>query len=124
MPGRAVRGFVPGSAPREGRPLVASRARKRTPLKGRSVVAISLTLLVMVALIVVWRRSIGVAGAREMRDLNRERAALLSQKTTLETQLEVATSRPRIILAAERRLGLHVATESQTRVIADSTITP
>ena len=101
-----------------------ARKRKRGPLKGRALVAIELVLFVSVSMVVVWRRSIGVAGAREMRDLHRVRTALVSQRATLERDLSDATSRSRIVAAAERRLGLHVATESQTRSIADSLGTP
>lgn len=100
--------------------MAAAKARKRTPMKGRSMVAIGLALFITIAVIVVWRRSVGVATAVEMAKLEREKRMLVSQVTTLHSQLENASSRSRIVAAAEKRLGLHVATEFQRRTIGDS----
>ena len=101
---------------------MAARKRQRE-YKGRTLVAIGLVLFVSVALVVVWRRSLGVADAREMRTLEREKRALVSERTTLERALREASSRSRVVSAAEKRLGLHVATEAQTRSLADSVVT-
>jgi hypothetical protein len=102
---------------------MAVRKRQRQ-YRGRTLVAIGLVLFVSVALVVVWRRSLGVADAREMRLLERDKRALLSERTTLERTLREASSRSRVVSAAEKRLGLHVATEAQTRSLADSIIPP
>jgi hypothetical protein len=98
--------------------------KRQRQYKGRTLVAIGLALFVSVALVVVWRRSVGVAAAREMRLLERDKRALVSERTTLERALREASSRSRIVTAAEKRLGLHVATEAQTRTIADSVVPP
>lgn len=102
--------------------MAAARGRKRGPMKGRSLVAIGLGLFITIAVIVVWRRSVGVATAVEMAKLEREKRMLVSQVTTLHSQLENAASRSRIVAAAEKRLGLHVATEFQRRTVGDSAI--
>lgn len=103
---------------------MATARRKPRVYKGRTLVLIGLLLFVSIALVVVWRRSMGVATAREMRLLERDKRALLSERTTLERALREASSRSRVVAAAEKRLGLHVATEAQTRSIADSVVSP
>ncbi|HYW30803.1 MAG TPA: hypothetical protein VE869_04790 [Gemmatimonas sp.] len=94
--------------------------RRRGPVKGRVLVAWGLLLFLVVATVVVWRRSIGVVTQQEIRALEREKAMLLSTRTILQKEVQEASSRVKVIAAAERRLGLHVATGFQTRNIADS----
>jgi hypothetical protein len=98
----------------------APRRSARGPLKGRAWVAIGLCVFMGVAALVVWRRSVGVATARDMRRLSDRQRGLLSEKTTLERDIRSAMSRGRVIGEAERRLGLHVATDAQTRMLSDS----
>ena len=100
--------------------MAAAKARKRSPMKGRSMVAIGLAVFIAVAVIVVWRRSVGVGTSLEMATLERQKRVLESQVTTLHSQIENASSRGQVIAAAEKRLGLHVATEFQRRTIGDS----
>lgn len=97
-----------------------TRRSPRGPLKGRAWIAIGLGVFVVVASLVVWRRSVGVATARDMRRLSDRQRALLSEKTTLDRDIRSAMSRSRVIGEAERRLGLHVATDAQTRMLSDS----
>jgi len=97
-----------------------TRRASRGPLKGRAWVAIGLSVFVVVASLVVWRRSVGVATARDMRRLSDQQRALISEKTTLDRDIRSAMSRSRVIAEAERRLGLHVATDAQTRMLSDS----
>ena len=100
-----------------------TRRSARGPLKGRVWVAIGLSVFVVVASIVVWRRSVGVATARDMRRLSDRQRALVSEKTTLDRDIRSAMARSRVIGEAERRLGLHVATDAQTRMLSDSMLT-
>ncbi len=97
-----------------------TRRSPRGPLKGRAWIAIGLGVFVVVASLVVWRRGVGVATARDMRRLSDRQRALLSEKTTLDRDIRSAMSRSRVISEAERRLGLHVATDAQTRMLSDS----
>lgn len=89
-------------------------------MKGRAWVAIGLGVFVVIASLVVWRRSVGVATARDMRRLTDRQRALMSEKTTLDRDIRRAMARSRVIGEAERRLGLHVATDAQTRMLSDS----
>lgn len=97
-----------------------TRRSSRGPLKGRAWIAIGLGVFVVVTSLVVWRRGVGVATARDMRRLADQQRALLSEKTTLDRDIRSAMSRSRVIGEAERRLGLHVATDAQTRMLSDS----
>lgn len=98
--------------------------RRRSPLKGRSLVALGLLAFFVVTSLVVWRRSVGVATAREMRALRLEKRSLETERMTLKRDIEEAQTRPRIVSEAQRRLGLHVAPDSQTRVLADEGRSP
>jgi cell division protein FtsL len=82
-------------------------------MRGRSVVALALVAFVLVATCVVWRRSIGIAQARELRELGRRRAQLAATRTALESDVRVASSRARIAPLAERRLGMRVPADTQ-----------
>jgi len=97
-----------------------TRRSSRGPLKGRAWVAIGLGVFVVVASVVVWRRSVGVATARDIERLTERQRALISEKTTLDRDIRSAMARSRVIGEAERRLGLHVATDAQTRMLSDS----
>lgn len=95
--------------------MAAARRKTRGPLKGRALVAIGLAVFMVVAITVVWRRGVGVATAREMRKLDMQQRALETERTTLNREISEASSRPRIVSAAEK-LGMHVATDAQTRM--------
>ncbi len=99
--------------------MMATRRRRRTPFKGRSLVAIGLASFIVVTSLVVWRRSVGVASARAMRTLQLEKRSLETERLTLQRDIELAQARARVIADAQRRLGLHVASDSQTRVLPE-----
>lgn len=92
---------------------------RRTPrkLKGRSQVALGLLAFIVITSVVVWRRSIGVANAKTMQQALVEKRTLMSEVDALEGEIRNAQKRERVIAEAQRRLGLHVAPESQTRVL-------
>ena len=99
--------------------MAATRTRRRGPLKGRSLVAIGLFAFVAVTSLVVWRRSVGAGTEREIAAAQSEKRSLETERVTLERDLKSARSRQRVVAEAERRLGLHVASDSQTRVLAE-----
>jgi hypothetical protein len=96
---------------------MAARARARS---GRALVALGLGAFIFVTAIVVFRRSEGTRVAREMRTMEGELRDLQSKKITLKTQLRGATSRATVIREAEKRLGMHVATELETRSLPEA----
>lgn len=97
--------------------MTPARKSSRTRLKGRSQIAIGLIVFMVISGVVVWRRSIGVANAKSMQVALTEKRALLSERSALERDIDNAQKREHVIVEAERRLGLHVATDAQTRVL-------
>ena len=97
-----------------------TRRAVRGPLKGRAWIAIGLGVFLVVASLVVWRRGVGAETARELRRLSDRQRALIAEKTTLDREIRSTMARRRVIAEAERRLGLHVATDAQTRLLSDS----
>lgn len=89
---------------------MAARSVRR---RGRSTVALVLVTLVLVASAVIWRRAAGNREARAMDALRSERAALEARKAALERDVRDLSSRAVLAPIAERRLGLHVAHDSE-----------
>ncbi len=81
-------------------------------MKGRTVVFLGLLGFVTVATGVIWRRSTGLAQARELRELRERRDALAAQQAALEGAIRDASSRARLARTVEERLGMRVPPES------------
>ena len=81
-------------------------------MRGRSMVFLGLFGFVVVATGVIWRRSTGLAQARELRELRTRRDALAAQQAALEGAIRDASSRERLARTAEERLGMRVPPES------------
>lgn len=62
---------------------------------------------------VIWRRSEGLARAREQASLERRREALIAEQRRLETEVRDASSRRRLAPVAEQRLGMRVPSAGQ-----------
>ena len=96
--------------------------RPRGP-RGRSVVALILLGFVLVATGVIWRRSYGIARARELDALDRRREALEAHKARLEADIRELSSRARLAPIAEQRLGMHIPSDSQVVILPKPTTT-
>ncbi len=92
---------------------MASRRGASSAWRGRTVVALALLAFVATAVIVVWRRTRGYAEVQRIAELDLQRRDLEARRALLERDLRDATSSARIVPAAERRLGLRRATDSQ-----------
>jgi cell division protein FtsL len=99
-------------------------ARSRTRTRGRVLVAFALVGFVVVASAVIWRRSIGIGQARELRDLSRHRAQLVAERAALLGAVRVAASRGRIQPIAEQRLGMRVPADTQVVSLVRPTVAP
>ncbi|MDQ3697177.1 MAG: cell division protein FtsL [Gemmatimonadota bacterium] len=88
-------------------------AKRRVTLRGRWIVAIVLAAFVFVAVGVVWRRTLGVAGAHELDALGQERRQLEAERGSLVADIREAASRSRIAPIAERRLEMRIPNDSQ-----------
>lgn len=81
-------------------------------MRGRTIVLLALLGFVVVATGVIWRRSTGVAMARELRTLEERRAALEAQQAALEGAIRDASSQSRLVGIAESRLGMRIPPET------------
>jgi cell division protein FtsL len=86
---------------------------RRVAPGGRSVVALGLLAFLLVAVGVVARRSFGIAEARRMTALERQRAQLVARRTQLQRDIRQASSRVALMPIAEQRLGMRVPPDSQ-----------
>lgn len=92
-------------------------AARRVAARGRVWVALALLGFVLIAAGVIWRRAAGVARLRELRQLEQQRLALEAQRTQLESDIRDATSRGVLAPLVERRLGMHVPSDSQVVIL-------
>jgi len=85
--------------------------------RGRVVFFSVLLGFVLVASAVVWRRSHGIAVARELAQLERSRLQLVAERTALEGDVRTAASRARLQGVAEQRLGMRVPSDTQVVIL-------
>lgn len=87
-------------------------------MRGRSLVALVLLGFVLVAAGVIWRRSTGLARARDESRLEQRRAALAAERARLEGDIRDASSRSHLARVAEERLRMHIPNDSQVIFVA------
>lgn len=92
----------------------------RGPRRGRTIVALALAGFVLVATSVIWRRSYGISQARAIRQLGARQTQLEAEKATLEAAVRDAASRVRLGPVVERRLDMHVPSDSQVIILPRS----
>lgn len=86
-------------------------------MRGRSVIALALLGFFVVATGVIWRRSLGIAQADKLRELEQRRAALAAQEAALEGAIRDASSRAKLAPIAEQQLGMRIPPESLVIII-------
>jgi cell division protein FtsL len=87
-------------------------AKRRVAGRGRRVVAGLLVAFVVVASVVIWRRSHGIEQARALRELERQARQLEAERARLERDIRLASSRSRLVPVAER-LGMRMPFDSE-----------
>lgn len=92
-------------------------AKSSVAFRGRTLVGILLGAFVLIALSIVWRRTIGIAQAERLATLDSKRATLESDRARLDAEIRDASSRQNLGTAAERRLGMHVPTDRQVVIL-------
>ena len=80
---------------------------------GRLRFALVLLGFVLVASVIVLRRTYGIAAAREIQAMETRRSGLAAERARLEADIRIASSRAHLEPIAEQRLGMHVPTEDQ-----------
>ena len=86
---------------------------KRGLKRGRWIIAGGLIAFVIVSAAVIARRSYGHREGIALTALQRRKASLESERVRLGQQIRDGSSRNVIVPIAERRLGMHLPTESQ-----------
>ncbi len=84
---------------------------------GRGRLALILVGFLLIALGVILRRTYGIAGATQLRQLDQRRAALVAERLRLEGEVRAAASRSTLQPIAEQRLQMHVPSDSQVIII-------
>jgi type II secretory pathway pseudopilin PulG len=85
--------------------------------RGRSLVALALLAFLIVAGLVVWRRTVGVAESREIAAMQKRVVELEAQRARLEGDIRDLSSRGRLAPLVERRLGMHVPNDTQVVIL-------
>lgn len=89
-------------------------AKRRVARRGRVQVAIALSAFVLVMVGVVWRRTLGYGKALEMRQMEGRVKELEADRAKLVNDIRSGSSIARLAPIAEARLGLRIASDSQT----------
>lgn len=92
-------------------------AKRQVAARRRSAIALVLIGFVLMTTGVIARRVAGVRQQREIRDLNRKREALESERIKLEAAIRDASSRARLQPIAERRLNMHIPASGQQIIL-------
>ena len=86
-------------------------------MRGRTLVGVVLAAFVLVALSIVWRRTIGIGQSEKLAQLDARRVELEGERARLEGEIRDASARQTLGVAAERRLGMHVPSDQQVVIL-------
>jgi cell division protein FtsL len=92
-------------------------AKRGVTLRGRTVVGLVLAVFLVVALAIVWRRTIGIDQSARLAQLDSRRSTLESERARLEAEIRQASSRQQLGTAVESRFGMHVPTDNQVVIL-------
>jgi len=92
-------------------------AKSRVALRGRTVVALVLAAFVLVALSIVWRRTIGISESERVTALDAKRVALEGERARLESEIRDASAIGTLGATVEHRLGMHVPSDKQVVIL-------
>jgi hypothetical protein len=92
-------------------------AKSGVKLRGRSLVAIILAAFVLVALAIVWRRTIGISQSEGLAALDAKRIGLEGERARLEGEIRDASARQTLGVTVEHRLGMHIPTDKQVVIL-------
>ena len=86
---------------------------RKVAASGRLRFALVLFGFVLIASVVILRRTYGIAGAAELQALEARRSGLVAERLRLDGEIRMASSRAKLQPIAEQRLQMHVPTEDQ-----------
>jgi hypothetical protein len=96
-------------------------AKRGVAMRGRTLVGVVLAAFVIVALSIVWRRTIGIGESERLALLDSRRAELEGERARLEGELRAASTRQTLGTTVEQRLGMHIPTEKQVMILPRTT---
>lgn len=79
--------------------------------------ALILGAFVLVALAIVWRRTIGISQAERLGALDAKRVELQGDRARLESEIRDASARQTLGASVEHRLGMHIPTDKQVVIL-------
>ena len=71
----------------------------------------------LVALAIVWRRTIGIAQSEKLTALDSRKVQLQGERVRLESEIRDASSRRRLGEVAEGRLGMRIPPDNQVVIL-------
>jgi hypothetical protein len=92
-------------------------AKSRVALRGRTRVALILGAFVLVALAIVWRRTIGIGQSERLAVLDAKRMELEGERAGLESEIRDASARQTLGTSVEQHLGMHIPTDKQVVIL-------
>ncbi len=96
-------------------------AKRGVAMRGRTLVGVVLGAFVLVALSIVWRRTIGIGESERLAQLESRHVGLEGERARLEAEIRDASTRQTLGVAAERKLGMHVPTDKQVMILPRAT---
>jgi cell division protein FtsL len=106
-----------GAGKSTDRPPARTGPRKSKKSGRGRLLALLLIGFLLVATGVIWRRSYGLARARELTELDRRRVQLQARRTQLESEIRDLSSRAKLAPIVEQRLQMHVPADSQVVIL-------
>jgi cell division protein FtsL len=99
---------------------IAGMAKGGVGMRGRSLIGLLLAAFLVVALSIVWRRTIGIKQSEALAALDAKKAQLESERAQLEGEIRDASARQNLGTVVERRLGMHIPTDRQVVILSRS----
>ena len=96
-------------------------AKRGVSMRGRTLVGLVLAAFVLVALSIVWRRTVGIGESERLAQLEAKRTGLEGERARLEGEIRDASTRQTLGATAERRLGMHIPTDQQVVILPRAT---
>jgi cell division protein FtsL len=86
-------------------------------MRGRNLVGLLLAGFLLVALAIVWRRTIGIQQSETLTALDARKVQLEGERVRLESEIRAASSRQRLGSVAESRLGMRIPSDNQVVIL-------
>ena len=78
---------------------------------------LTLGAFVLVALAIVWRRTIGISESERLAALDAKRVTLEGERARLDSEIRDASAIGTLGAAVEHRLGMHIPTDKQVVIL-------